>query len=277
MLLPPSSFLHPPPQRPFAPVRRCLRSSFRLLSLRSGILFLFYPWPLRPAFLSSPWYRLVATSIPFPLARTLFFASLSIAASLHPSLSLSLSPRVVGLICETAVPGIHPRLGRLSFIAASSLLFYVIIKGTPRLRTLLRPEEGSSAKATAERGRGDRGGGGGAASGGSQGIVRGDRAMPAPLSYSKLSGYLRRGNDGTCYRRVLLQRLALCPVYTCRGLPPLPSSILPLFSSLDPRLPDRLFSARGNSALRECHFSGSHSARKSRKPGRSMKLTFDSY
>lgn len=38
------------------------------------------------------------------------------------SLSLALSPRVVGLICETAVPGIHPRLG-LSFIAASPLLF----------------------------------------------------------------------------------------------------------------------------------------------------------
>ena len=55
----------------------------------------------------------------------------SLTLSLSLCLSLCLSPRVVGLICETAVPGIHPRLG-FSFIAASSLLFYVIIKGTPQ-------------------------------------------------------------------------------------------------------------------------------------------------
>lgn len=54
--------------------------------------------------------------------------------------------------------------------------------------------------------------------GGGEGQRQPRRAMSDPLSYSKLSGYLRRGNDGTCYRRrPLLQRPPpLCPC-TCRA------------------------------------------------------------
>lgn len=75
----------------------------------------------------------ISSNVGSDIAATCFLATLSLHLSpslpsrfTHlphtSSLSLSPSPRVVGLICETAVPGIHPRLG-LSFIAASPLLF----------------------------------------------------------------------------------------------------------------------------------------------------------
>lgn len=120
-----------------APLRTFFPLSFHLDSLfgsdiarldkLSPLLFLF------PFFLSflSLFPRYPPTLVRISLQRASSQLSLSISLPLfhrvsHTSptrpLSLSPSPRVVGLICETAVPGIHPRLG-LSFIAASPLLF----------------------------------------------------------------------------------------------------------------------------------------------------------
>lgn len=129
--------------------------------------------PLPPFLLFRPRLLLPRSSLLFPWVRGRSFFLAASLAVLSPRFSLSLSltalvtcllpsthpvapsPRVVGLICETAVPGIHPRLG-LSFIAASSLLFYVIIKGTPqrgRFGSSNSETEGSAKEPSSPRGK----------------------------------------------------------------------------------------------------------------------------
>lgn len=61
-----------------------------------------------------------------------------------------------------------------------------------------------------------------------------------PLSYSKLSGYLRRGNDGTCYRRRPPAETRHCVHVRAALLPFLAYLFFPFASPLRPLQPSTI-------------------------------------